>query len=106
MDVFVVLIPKDKARKSNMQIRIMEFKKSFCWCSNLSNDDIIEARTGARQLPIFVLKASENSICRVVCLEIWKFVSLFYQFPVPTASIAANPLQNTAAKRTAHERKI
>ena len=41
MDVFVVLIPKDKARKSNMRIRIMEFKKSFCWRSNLSNNDII-----------------------------------------------------------------
>ena len=41
MDAFVVLIPKDKARKSNMRIRIMEFKKSFCWCSNLSNNDII-----------------------------------------------------------------
>ena len=41
MDVFVVLIPKDKARKSNMRIRIMEFKKSFCLRSNLSNNDII-----------------------------------------------------------------
>ena len=41
MDVFVVLIPKDKARKSNMRIRIMEFKKSFCWRSNLRNNDII-----------------------------------------------------------------
>ena len=84
----------------------MNFKKSFCWRSNLSNDDIIAARTGTRQLPIFVLKASQNSICRVVCLEIWKFVSLFYQFPVPTASTAANLLQNTASKRTGHEREI
>ena len=41
MDVFVVLIPKEKARKSNMRIRIMEFKKSFYWRSNLSNNDII-----------------------------------------------------------------
>ena len=41
MDVFVVLIPKEKARKSNMRIRIKEFKKSFCWRSNLSNNDII-----------------------------------------------------------------
>ena len=41
MDVFVVLISKDKARKSNMRIRIMEFKKSFCWRSNLRNNDII-----------------------------------------------------------------
>ena len=44
---------------------------------------IIAARIG--QLPIFVLKASENSICREVCLEVCKFVSLFYQFPVPAA---------------------
>ena len=43
----------------------------------------IVAWTG--QLPIFVLKASENSICWEVCFDIYKFVSLFYQFPVPTA---------------------
>ena len=37
------------------------------------------------QLSIFVLKASENSICWAVCLVVLKFVSLFYQFPVPAA---------------------
>ena len=44
---------------------------------------IIAAPT--EQLPIFVLKSSENSICREVCLEVCKFVSLFYPFPVPAA---------------------
>ena len=45
----------------------------------------VAARTG--QLPIFVLNASEYSIfrvvCLVICLLVLKFVSLFYQFPVP-----------------------
>ena len=41
MNVFVVLIPSEKERKSNVRIRIMDFTKSFCWSSNLSNDDII-----------------------------------------------------------------
>ena len=35
------------------------------------------------QPPILVLKASENSICRVVCLVVLKFVSLFYQGCLP-----------------------
>ena len=42
---------------------------------------IIAART--EQISIFVLKACKNSISREVCLEVCKFVSLFYQFPVP-----------------------
>ena len=45
---------------------------------------IIAARTG--QLPIFVLKASENSICRVVCLVVLKFISYFTRSQSPPRS--------------------
>ena len=45
---------------------------------------IIAARTG--QLPIFVLKASENSICRVVCLVVLKFISYFNRSQSPPRS--------------------
>ena len=31
-----------------MRIRIMDFKKSFCWRSNLSNDDIIYTYVGLK----------------------------------------------------------
>ena len=45
---------------------------------------IIAARTG--QLPIFVLKASENSICRVVCLVVLKFIAYFNRSQSPPRS--------------------
>ena len=47
LNVFVVSIPDEKERKIICDFE-MDFKKSFCWRSDLSNDDIISAYVGLK----------------------------------------------------------
>ena len=47
LNVFVVSIPDEKERKIICEFKV-DFKKSFCWRSNLSNDDIISAYVGLK----------------------------------------------------------
>ena len=45
MNVFVVSIPNEKKKERVIYEFKMDFKKSFCWRSNLSNDDMISVYT-------------------------------------------------------------
>ena len=76
--------------KWNLQFIMKTEKKAFLIDARQTEVKcffLIVARTG--QLPIFVLKASEISICREVCLDVFFFIfvcfAVCWQFPVPAA---------------------
>ena len=57
MNIFVLLIPNVKERKSDCEFET-DFKKSFCGLFIVSNDDIISAYVGVKT-------DVENNICLV-----------------------------------------
>ena len=83
--------------KWNLQFIMKTEKKAFLIDARQTEVKcffLIVARTG--QLPIFVLKASEISICREVCLDVFflsSFVSLF-------VGSSQSPPRSTLMKRS------